>query len=857
LNGWTPDPTRPAGGPEAAPRLHLTQALQRAKFAIAWERTWPVLARLLTVAGLFLVASWAGLWLLLPPVGRAAGLAVFAALALAALFPLLKFRWPSRDQALSRLDGGSGIRHRPATTLTDTLASQDPVAQALWQAQRERTLASLKRIRAGLPAPRLSIHDPWAIRALVAVLLVATFVAAGEERGARVLAGFDWDGVLSPANVRIDAWVTPPVYTGKPPVILSANKDAAPAEAGPLPVPAGSTLIVRSSGGSLDVAVGGGLAETAPAEQAPKGASERHFTITGDGTAHVRAPSGQPQWKFSAVPDRAPTITLAKDPERQARGSLAMSYRLEDDYGVTEAQARFAARANDKTKDAAVPRPLFDPPKFPLMLPNARTRNGVGQTLKDLSEDPYAGADVTLTLTAKDEAGNEGSSEPFNMRLPERLFTKPLARALIEQRRVLALDANQNWQVYAALDALLIAPELFTPEAGQYLGLFSVARQLEAARTDDAMREVVASLWSLAVTIEDGNITDVDKALRAAQEALKQALERGASDEEIKKLTENLRAALDRFLQQLAEQLRNNPQQLARPLDPNTRMLSQNDLKNMLDRMERLSRSGDKEAAKQLLEQLQQMLENLQMARPGQNGDGDMEQALNELGDMIRKQQQLRDKTFKQGQDNRRDRTRGNRQGDQNMSELQQDQQGLRERLKKLQQELARRGMGQQKGQKGQQGEQGEDGQQGQQGQQGDDGDGDDNLGDADSAMGDAGGRLGEGNADGAVDSQGKALEALRKGAQNLAQQMQPGDGDGQNDGPGNRAGRQQSAGRDSDPLGRPLRGHELDDLSVKIPGEIDVQRVRRILEELRRRLGDSYRPQIELDYIERLLKDY
>jgi len=55
----------------------------------------------------------------------------------------------------------------------------------------------------------------------------------------------------------------------------------------------------------------------------------------------------------------------------------------------------------------------------------------------------------------------------------------------------------------------------------------------------------------------------------------------------------------------------------------------------------------------QLLEQLQQMLENLQMAQPGQNGDGDMEQALNELGDMIRKQQQLRDKTFKQSQDNR------------------------------------------------------------------------------------------------------------------------------------------------------------------------------------------------------------
>jgi hypothetical protein len=124
--------------------------------------------------------------------------------------------------------------------------------------------------------------------------------------------------------------------------------------------------------------------------------------------------------------------------------------------------------------------------------------------------------------------------------------------------------------------------------------------------------------------------------------------------------------------------------------------------------------------------------------------------------------------------------------------------------------------------------------------------------------MGDASGRLGEGNADGAVDSQGKALEALRKGAQSLAEAMQQGDGDGQGDGPGNRAGRQQGANNGNDPLGRPLHGREFgDDYTVKIPGEIDVQRVRRILEELRRRLADPLRPQIELDYIERLLKDY
>jgi len=887
LSGASPDPSQPAREPDSVARLHLTQALQRAQYAIAWERAWPALARILSVVGLFLVASWAGLWLALPFLARAIGIGLFVLAALVALYPFARFRWPTRDEALSRLDRGTGIRHRPATALTDTLSTKDPIAQALWQEQRERTLASIKRIRAGLPSPRLPIHDPWALRALVMVMLVAAYFAAGDERMLRIAAAFDWNGVLAPANVRVDAWVTPPVYTGKPPVILSANRDAASPDSGaPLPVPSGSTLLVRSSGGAIDVVVGGGVTEVAPNEQAPKGTNERHFKIAGDGTAHVRAPAGQPLWRFAATPDRAPTVSLAKDPERQARGSLQMSYKLEDDYGVTEARAQFAARNADVAKEAnketskeankdgkdkkeadkAGPRPLFEPPQFALVLPNARTRNGVGQTVKDLSEDPYAGADVTLTLTAKDEAGNEGKSEPFNMRLPERLFTKPLARALIEQRRVLALDANQNAQVFTALDALMIAPELFTPETGHYLGLFSVSRQLEAARTDDALREVVASLWALAVTIEDGNISDVDKALRAAQEALKQALERGASDEEIKKLTDNLRAALDNFLRQLAEQLKNNPQQLARPLDPNTKMLSQQDLKSMLDRLERMSRSGDKDAAKQLLEQLQQMLENLQMAQPGQGGD-DMEQALNELGDMIRKQQQLRDKTYKQGQDTRRDRSRG-KQGDQNMGDLQQDQQGLRDRLKKLQEELAKRGMGPgQRGQQGQQGQRGERGQgqqgqgeqgQGQQGQGGDQGDGEDGLDQADSAMGDATGRLGDGNADGAVDSQGRALDALRKGAQSLAEAMQQGDGDQPGDGPGNPRGRQQGAANSTDPLGRPMRHNEFtDDYTVKIPGEIDVQRVRRILEELRRRLADPARPQIELDYIERLLKDY
>jgi len=126
--------------------------------------------------------------------------------------------------------------------------------------------------------------------------------------------------------------------------------------------------------------------------------------------------------------------------------------------------------------------------------------------------------------------------------------------------------------------------------------------------------------------------------------------------------------------------------------------------------------------------------------------------------------------------------------------------------------------------------------------------------------MGDAEGALGEGNSDRAIDGQGRAIDAMRRGAQGLAQQLQQQMGQGQGPGPYGQPGRlgPGRAQQDTDPLGRPLRGRDYgDDTTVKVPGEIDAQRARRILEELRRRFGEAFRPQLELDYIERLLKDY
>jgi uncharacterized protein (TIGR02302 family) len=688
-------------------------------------------------------------------------------------------------------------------------------------------------------------------------LVVATFFAAGGERIKRIAAAFDWQGVVAPANFRIDAWVTPPVYTGRPPVMLPGLRPGETAHSSaPLSVPAGSQLVIRSTGKvRFDILRKGGI-EEAPAAASvalPAGTEERRLVIKTDGSAAVHGIGGSDlTWNFIAIADRPPTIELIKDPERQARGALRLDYKMDDDYGVVEAKASFALKEQAAT--GKPPRPLFNAPDYALTLPQARTRSGAAQTTRDLTEHAWAGAEVAMTLIARDEAGNEGRSEPRDVQLPQRIFVKPIARALIEQRRTLALDAEARVLVLDAIEALTIAPERFTPELAVYLGLRSIYYGLANAKSDDALREMVARMWDMALQIEDGNVSQAELALRQAQDALRQALERGASDEEIKKLMEQLRAAMDKFLQALAEEMRKNPQQLARPLDRNTRTLSQQDLKSMLDRLEALARSGNKDAARQLLDQLQSMLENLQMARPGaqgEDGDDDMMSALDELGDMIRKQQQLRDKTFKQGQDQRndqrRDRQRGQQgqQGRQQFGDLKQDQQGLKDRLNKLLEQLRQRGLGNPgQGQKGQ-------------GEKGQGENGMDQLGSAGDAMGEAEGQLGEGDADGAVGSQGRALEAMRKGAQGLAQQMQQNGMMGQGPGQPGRNGRQR-ADQDTDPLGRPLRGRDYgDDVTVKVPGEIDAQRARRILEELRKRFGEGFRPQLELDYIERLLKDF
>ncbi len=139
------------------------------------------------------------------------------------------------------------------------------------------------------------------------------------------------------------------------------------------------------------------------------------------------------------------------------------------------------------------------------------------------------------------------------MTLPQRIFHNPLARALVEQRRNLILDPDHApKQVDTALAGLSIAPELFDTPANIYLGLKQAKTSLDHARSDADLLDVAALLWAMAQQLENGDASKAERDLRAAEQALREALQRGASDEEIKKLMQQLREAANRFMTEMA-----------------------------------------------------------------------------------------------------------------------------------------------------------------------------------------------------------------------------------------------------------------------------------------------------------------
>ena len=879
--------------PSLATPLGRTRAKVRA--AIMVERLWPLLLPAILVLGLFLTFSWFGLFRLMPDWLRLGSAGLFAIAFIAALALLTRYRRPAPSEIDRRIERANALAHAPVTTQDDRIAGAagtgDSFAAALWREHQRRMAEKLDGLAGDLPRTRIPERDPWGMRAVVALLLVVAFAFSYGPRGGSISDVLRGPKAAEAVPPRIDAWVTPPAYTGRAPLYLTSDANRGQ---NLFAVPAGSDFAVRITGGSgtetLAIMDEGGTTPVAPegsaeaqaatgngapAPQAVANAAQntgaRQFAgkLGRDGVLSLKRDEATLQsWTFQVTPDNAPVIRFTEAPRRAVNGTLELRYEVEDDYGAVAGTTIFA----QEQADAPGARPLYKAPEMPLTLPRRNGRDIAARTSRDLTEHAWAGSQVDVTLEATDAAGQAARSETKRITLPQRPFSNPLARALIEQRRMLALDANSKARVLRLMDAVMLRPEDTIPNSSHFLGISTAETRLRAAESDEALRGVVDYLWEVALGIENGNLSGAQQRLQQAQEALKEALENGASNEEIERLMQELRQAMNEFMREFAEQAMRNPDMQQQP--QNGQEMRQSDLNRMMDQMEEMAKSGARDQAREMLSQLQDMMNNLQMARPqqGQQGQGQQSEArrqMDQLGEMMRRQQELMNETFQMDQMQRGQQQRGRDRSQQRGQQGQQGQQG-------------------QRGQQGQQGQQGERGQQGQGGQQpmspeefaealrqlqqrqqqlqqqlrefaeGMRGQGmepGEGFGEAGEAMGEAGNELGQQNGQGAVGEQGRALEAMRRGAQDMMQQMQQAQqGEQGQEGGSEQGGRQRAS--DRDPLGRPraTTGPDFGN-SVEVPDEIDTQRARQILEEIRRRLGNALSPQLEREYLERLLR--
>ena len=803
---------------ESVRRPRLTARLRLAGAALLWERVWPALWPALGIVGAFLALALFDLPARLPSALHWALLAAFAVALAASLVPgFRRFRLPDRFAERRRIERASGLAHRPLTALEDRMAGggTDAAAAALWQAHRARMAQQVKALRVGWPAAGLLRRDPYGLRAALALVLLLAAVDAGQDwwqRIARSLTpSFSLGGPAAQAS--LDIWLTPPDYTGLPPQFLPKTTPEQP-----IAVPIGSTVLAQVHGGN-----GAPQLKIDGKATAFGRIDEHNFKGTATLAAGTRLAVEQDgaslgAWPITIVPDLPPRIDFVKPPQHTARGVLRLEYQASDDYGVESAKA-VIVRPEDPSPPIVLDLPL----------PGEHMKDAHDASFNDLTAHPWAGLPVDIHLVAADALGQTGESETLRITLPERVFHNPVARAIIEQRKQLTLDPSQRDVVAETLSDLSLRPQLFNNDIVAFLALRTAQARLVLDKDAKAVPAVQQLLWETAVRIEDGRTSLVQRDMRDAMKALQDALARNAPDSEIQQLMKELQQAINRYLQALAQNMQQqDPNQPQQPIDP-SRLMSQQDLQNMLDRARELARTGSRDAARDLLAQLQEMLENLRMARPGQmrNGQG---QAMRQMQQMMQRQQGLLDRSFRARQGQREGKMG---QGGQQQGDMAGEQEALRRQLGEMMRQL-----GEQPGDLPQ------------------------SLGRAERAMRGAADALKQGQPGDAIGPQTEALDQLQQAARSLAEQMMRAGNANGADGQPDQDGLRQS---DRDPFGRlnpqdNANGGVDDGGRMRMGGPVSnyaLEKAKTILEELRRRAGERSRPDIERDYIDRLLRQF
>ena len=871
-----------------------------ALLAIWFERAWPAAWPVLGIAGLWLCLALLDLPRRLPGWGHALLLAGFFAALLAALVRAARqVTLPEAAAADRRMEHQSGLTHRPLAVLTDrpaqangaqTKAGPSPV-DGLWRAHVVRAMNQVGRLRIGLPRPGMALHDPRALRLALVVALAASLGIAGEQAPGRLLRGLQpvFTVQATPPASQLQAWITPPAYTGIAPVFLRA-------EGGGATVPQDSRLVVNLTGGTgaPTLALGAKAVAFTPLDAASFQAEE--VLATGGRLSVSRQGRELAAWDLTVVANVAPEVRFPEPPNglRSRIPQTRLPWQVSHAYGVVVLQAELTLRD----------RPEAPPLLVPIQLPGGSTKAAKGVRLQDLTPHPWAGTMVEAKLVARDATGLAGTSETIGFELPERRFQNPVARALMDVRKRLTLRPAERGPALLELGRMAALDEVWQADPGGFLNLGSIITQLRQDRAAGAVEEAQARMWQLALHLEEGAPERTARALEQARQEVRDMLEAEKQGQEIDRTEldrrmREVQEALQRHLEALAEQARRDPANQA--FDPERNKLDAQDMKRLAEQMRDAAQQDKMDDARDKLSELERMLDEMKNARQERGKPTERQKAradkrqrgerqVSAVQDMVKREGTLLDNAqSRAGQQPeaprgfmpprippRTQNPEDQQRNDAQRAHDQKVQQALRRALGELMQ------------------------------QQGDlTGKIPPQLAEADAAMRDGVQALRDGRDPAAAAAAQRAIEALQKGGRDMSQEMaaqfgrggeedgeeegeESGEGsmmaEGEQDGRGNGPGSQQMGPGDQrsdrradrgigrgrsvdrraderrDPLGRQLReGTSGADESgdVQVPEEMEEARTRAIQDELRRRGADRGRPQQELEYIDRLLRQF
>lgn len=850
----------------------------RARAALLWERGAPVLAGPAAALGVYFLLAFLGVFERFGDPARLIILLAFTAGAAAtAYLAAQRFTPPTQDEAERRVEADSGLTDRPYEALHDAPAAGD---EALWAAHRARMEKRLSGVQTRRPFAAWARLDPLGLRVTLTVLLIAAAFLAGDRAFERLGDAFAPRLIAGGGQgSEIEFWIEPPTYTGRPVAYLRDRREAEMLE--------GSILSARIVGLRRNPRISGAEAQIEALSE-----DVRLVTIRPEASGEIIIRSGalREAVSLTLIEDESPIVRLAAQPDGDAQGQLELEFVAEDDFGLEAFIFEFAAEpdegepADDAFETLALSAGDVGPPDA----------DGVRLARIDLARHPLAGERAVIRMAALDGAGQRGVSGALAITLPSRVFLDPLARSIAaERKRFIAVSDSYAampegpsaaistgflgddpvrrierapagvQRLARALDAVSDAPTLYFDDPIVWAGLRTAMREVRRARELTELSHLDEDLWQIALRAELGSLADAEAALRAAEQALMDALARGADPIELSALFDAFEQAVANYMQALAREAAEAGRFAEGGGGGMGGMsgmggVNSDTLQDLLDALREAAELGDTAGSRRALAQLAELLRNMQITL-SQGGSGNFQQsalaqaiqeALEELSETLSDQRETMNDTFEEAE--RRSDGEGAQPGEpggdlpapgerpgEGFGALEEDGGeargpggeddgeglgGLAERQAEI--AAAIPGLAERLPGGGQSADAARQA-----------------LEEAEGAMGEAARALEEGDADAALLAQDAAIGALRDAAQAAAQALEAAAG-----------GDQQG---ETDPLGRALGGAAGPGTEVGVPSEADRQRAREILEELRRRAAERGRPQDELDYIDRLLERF